>query len=163
MNDDDMEIFNKFFVGHFPQATDDDVRLCWNGLRIFELKIARAAVERHRRELGAKVFRPDPDRMIELCRFIERPDRVFDRTEAYLRQCRAEGVKSAAEQARIKKLIDSMSDDELEEARRQVISANAFLAKKLADADPRKSPMLMNLIAMHYAARDDVREVAHAS
>lgn len=53
---------------HFPQAADTDVRLTWDLVKSLDAGAVGRAIERHREELGSKVFRPDPRRIAQLSR-----------------------------------------------------------------------------------------------
>lgn len=149
MNEENQVSFAKLVADHFPTATPGDGKLCWEELRIFSLKTAREAMERHRLELGAKVFRPDPKRLSALGRQIEGSkfaETAAARTSKEFADNRRLAAGTSAEQREIDELIAGMTDSEVEEHAEAVFAELPHL-RGLSKRPVRERASVKNLIA----------------
>lgn len=153
------------FIGilkqNFTQATDVDVRQCWDMLRVYPLAAAKRAVEEHRLEFGAKVYRPDPKRLSVMARAAagEPGETPVDRTSRFIAGYQRMAQDAEAHWRQVFAEIAETPEDELAAATAAAIErAPAMLRASLAKWDARTSRPLAALVYPILTAR----EVAHA-
>jgi hypothetical protein len=157
----ELQPFIEILRQNFTQATDVDVRQCWEMLRVYPLAAAKRAVEEHRLEFGAKVYRPDPKRLAVMARAAagEPGESPVDRTARFIAGYRRQADESEQHWHQVFALIGDTPDDELATATAAAIErAPALLRASLAKWDARTSRPLAALVYPILTAR----EVAHA-
>ena len=153
MTADDSLLFAKALGENFTQATPSDARQCWEFCRQFDVATATTAIERHRLEFGAKVYRPDPRQLAAICRGllaapVESP--FAARTAQYLAAQAKADAAATADARHAAQAVSAMTDAELAEVTANILAAQSpFVRQKLAAKDPRVSPWWAGLIATH--------------
>jgi hypothetical protein len=162
MNGHDLNNFTACVAGHFPQATNEDGKLLWEQVGGFDLATVKDAIKQHRLELGAKAFRPDPQRVKTLCVIATGSSaEPADRTAAYLARQRVVQAEHEAEMSRIDAALAEKTDTQLAELKAAALArlatepgemvngslvTGAQLAERLTKLDARKSTTLKRMI-----------------
>ncbi len=148
MTDGDKVAFTSVLVSHFPNLADGDAALCWRTTVEFDLVTARAAIERHRLELGSRAYRPDPNRIAAFCRDTTlEAEGPVKRTREYIDRLREDAQAIEREREAVDAFIAGLSDVELDGLKRSVLDSHGSGVRTMLERrNPRTSDILRAMI-----------------
>jgi hypothetical protein len=139
---------------NFPQSTEADATEMLEDLRKHPLQNAHDAITAHRRELGAKAFRPSLNRLKELATQYSAASAAAE-SRANIDRITHERESCNVTWRQIDGWIAGLSDEQIAAVKERTLSAvDPALARVLSKLDPRKSRLLQVQMDRHgaYAA-----------